>query len=215
MRATQYFKRHQLQDLEQVILTENGNFTYALINESTKEYYIGATVNIAGMLARLRLIAKGAQYPVLAHQPQTVAGQTNLSSWVIAVFEDNVSLEVIQTTLRKAGMTELHKEAPYGVNDISMLRIFTARHVRNGMVVQYATVNHSPEAAYRYVKTNLLAVSRMLGNNIRLECVVDTTYSKEWVVINEIDASSIGRRAARKLVLDTTLQNMKTWLRNN
>ena len=204
MRASKYFDNKILLSLEDVlfqdIVQENTRYSYCLINEAMKTFYISESVAVAGVIARLRLIVKGATYPLIAHHVQGLAETSNMVDWVMAVFKPKVSMDDVVAKMKKLGYEQQFRETPYGVNGVENIRVYCATFKRGKLHVFFTSVNE-PGA-----KVNMEPVRRVLGNHIAvieaqarakfkkpaaaLVTIREHTHNGEWTV-NEVDKDNL------------------------
>lgn len=215
MRAQKYFPENVLINIEEALMddcTTSVKFKYCLIDDASGSYYLGETIAIVGIYQRLRsIIVNKADYRVMAHNVQQLVLTSNMSSWAVAVFQEHITEAYIHEVMKQVGYNQLHRETPYGVNDVSNIRIYTAKHVRNNLCVKYATVNSNPSAAYDYVRRNLRALQLDGDLEKKINQIADHTYSKEWVVISEEKPKVFDRHEIRKQVLKDSLVLVNRW----
>lgn len=196
MRAAKYFDSKMLLSLEDVlfhdVVQENTRYQYCLINESMKTFYISDSVSVAGVIAKLRLIVKGAEYPLIAHQVQGLATASNMVDWVMAVFKHATRTDRVVDVMQGHGFTRQFRESPYGVNGVENIKVYRAKYVRGDLSVYFTSVNMVTN------KSCMEAVKRLLNRQLgiieaqghakfkraekAIQSYIDHTYHGEWVV---------------------------------
>lgn len=197
MRASKYFPAKKLLSIETVLfedlVQENTRYPYCLINESMRTFYVSESVNVAGVIARLRLLVKGADYPLLAHQVQGAAAASNMVDWVLGVFGPNQNLdEIVKIMREKHGFAQYYREAPYGANGVEMIKLYSLSHRASGFTFYFASVkgplpnvisraaSHHLARAINYL--NGLGTTHGIFAAKQLQRVKDHTYAAEWTV---------------------------------
>lgn len=133
MRAFEYFDLSMLVSLEEALFQERQEFNYCLIDESSRQYYVGHTVSIAGLVARLRSGVMRVDYPVLAHFLQQTARTSQMSSWVLAVLADDFDVTRIPGLM--PGFTPIVHALPFEANSKENARVYSVSQVRYGVKV--------------------------------------------------------------------------------
>lgn len=133
MRATKYFKPTYLVGLEEALFQNRQGFNYCLIDESSRQYYVGRTINIAGLIARLRSGVMRVEYPVLAHFLQQTAHTSQMSNWVLAVLADDFDVARIPGLL--PDFTPIVHALPFEANSKENAVVYRVNHQRYGVAV--------------------------------------------------------------------------------
>lgn len=196
MRAAKYFDSKMLLSLEDVlfhdIVQENTRYQYCLINESMKTFYISDSVSVAGVIAKLRLIVKGADYPLIAHQVQGLASTSNMVDWVMAVFSHGTRTDQVVDVMEGFGFARQYRENPYGVNGIENIAVYRAFCARDNISVYFTSVNkvtnkRCMEAVKRILNRHLDIISaqgrgKFAAASQAITRRIEHTHQAEWVV---------------------------------
>ncbi len=217
MFAQRFFKEQDLIDLEDLLFkgsTKRDPVRYALINEAQGVYYLSVTVVVPDLVSRTRHAINGPEYQLLAWNIQRKIAHTSLSSWTLVCFKNHVPDSLIHDVMRSYGIRKVVKAKAYEINDFSNLRIYKAQHIRNGLTMWYSSACGDPNMASRYIKKNLNALSKEYSQEQaqKLLGIANVTYSKEWVITQEIKPRVMNLRATRTEVLSYCRQSIDEWL---
>ncbi len=217
MKAQKFFDETMLIDLESALFTDSTKesfIKYALINETQKVYYLGISNTIPGIASRARSAIKGPEYQLLAWGIQNKIAVSNLSSWLLVCFKDGVPDNRIHEVMREHGIEQVVKARPYDFNPMSEVRIYKAQHIRNGLNMWYSTAIADPNTAARHVKRKLRALSKEYPQTVaeKLLGIVNVTYSKEWVIIDEIVPENVNLSVIYNQVMGYCRQSINEWL---
>lgn len=196
MRASKYFPDSQLLSLEFALFNDmvhdNTKYQYCLINESTKSFYVSESVSVASIIARLRLLVKGAEYSLLAHQVQNSAYVSQMVDWILAVFKPGQDYSAICDTMFRQGFTQYLREKPYGVNSIDNIAMYCATHDKKGFKFYFTSVKDvKPADMMRAARGYLQRAADKMANegtpeamrvSVEIDRIKAHSYAKEWTI---------------------------------
>ncbi len=228
MRASKYFPNNELLSLEFALFTdlvqENTKYQYCLINESARCFYIGESVSVASIIARLRLLVKGAAYPLLAHQVQGSAMTSQMADWVLAVFKPGEDMVGIANIMENKGFEQYQREAPYGANSIESIQLYSATHRPRGYQFYFTSVKEpTAYSIMRNARHHMASSMNKLMADPQLEKVHtariikrinDHTYAKEWSVHNVPMREMSELREVRKYVSGLNADLLQHFVKN-
>lgn len=135
--------KNDLISVEQALFSLQNKIKYCLIQTSQKYYYISESNSIAGVISRIRSVARNDEVNATAYALQKTVRATNLADWRIIIFADvDLPDGYIEDKLR--GYTRIHKAKRYEVHAKADAMGYYVRHSRTGVEL-YMTVAGDPD----------------------------------------------------------------------